>query len=96
MAKAGAYEWVEVESYMPDRTSGLHGKVHIRPVAGGKFSPNLHVECSKGLSDTKRHPLGTVFRIKAKLTDREGGGEFLYSSWQWKYEIVSRPPQPPM
>ena len=72
MAKAGAYEWVEVESYMPDRTSGLHGKVHIRPVAGGKFSPDLHVECSK-------------------LTDREGGGEFLYSYWGWDYEVVSRP-----
>lgn len=94
MAKAGDYEWVEVESYMPDRTSGLHGKVHIRPVAGGKFSPDLHVECSKGLSDTKRHPLGTVFRIKAKLTDREGGGEFLYSYWGWDYEVVSRPHQP--
>lgn len=55
--------------------------------------PDLHVECSKGLSDTKRHPLGTVFRIKAKLTDREGGREFLYSYWGWDYEVVSRPHQ---
>lgn len=91
MAKPGEYEWVEVESYLPDQKGGLHGRVHIRPLAGGKYSPDLHVECSKGLSDTKRHPIGTTFLIKAKLTDREGGGEFLYSYWGWDYEVVSSP-----
>lgn len=91
MAKPGEYDWVEVESYVPDQKGGLHGRVHIRPLAGGKYSPDLHVECSKGLSDTKRHPIGTTFRIKAKLTDREGGGEFLYSYWGWDYEVVSSP-----
>jgi len=91
MAKAGDYEWVEVESYLPLSTDGLHGKVHVRPTPGGKFSPDLHVECSKKLSDTKVNPVGTIFRLQAKLTDREGGGEYLYSSWQWKYEVVRRP-----
>ena len=83
------YEWVEVESFVPGNTGGLHGKVHIRPVGGGAYPSDLRVECSKKLSDTKRYPLGTRFRIWAKLTDREGGGQFLYSSWQWKYDVVS-------
>lgn len=91
MAKATDYEWVEVESYLPDRTSGLHGKVHIRPVAGQRHRPDLHVECSKRLSTD--YPVGTRFRILAKLTDREGGGDYLYSSWRWKYEVLSRPDQ---
>lgn len=82
------YELVEVESYMPDRTSGLHGKVHIRPVPGQKHPTTLRVECSKTLSDLTRYPLGTRFVINAKLTDREGGPPFLYSSWRWKYDVV--------
>jgi hypothetical protein len=80
------YEWVDVESYVETLTSGLHGKVHIRPLPGQRFSPELRVECSKRL--VRDYPLGTRFRILAKLTDREGGGEFLYSSWRWKYDVL--------
>lgn len=80
------YVMVEVESYISDRTSGLHGKVHIRPCAGQGYPANMHVECSKDLS--RKHPLGTRFRIRAKLTDREGGGEFLYSYFGWKYLVI--------
>ena len=80
------YQWVEVESYVPDRRSGLHGRVHIRPVSGGPFSSDLHVECSKKMS--RDYPVGTRFRIWAKLTDREGGGQFLYTYWGWKFDVV--------
>lgn len=82
------YEWVEVESYVADRTSGLHGKVHIRPVPGFRFDPSLQVECSKQM--IRNYPVGTRFRIWAKLTDRLGGREFLYSSYRWKYHVISR------
>ena len=74
MAKDNPYIYVIVESYIPDKTSGLHGKVHIRPAKGQKYDQSLHVRCSKMLS--KDYPVGTKFRIKAKLTDREGGGFF--------------------
>ncbi|SPU42441.1 hypothetical protein [Brevundimonas diminuta] len=43
------------------------------------------------MSDTSRYKVGTIFRIKAKLTDREGGGKFLYSSWRWPFDVVSTP-----
>ena len=36
------------------------------------------------------HPAGTVFRITGKLTDREGGTPFLYTSYRWAYTVVSR------
>ncbi|MBI1425585.1 MAG: hypothetical protein GC149_19290 [Gammaproteobacteria bacterium] len=86
------YQYVVVESYLPNRRSGLHGPVHIRPVAGQGFPTIMHVECSKELSNTNRYPLGTQFRLRAKLTDLKGGGEFLYSSWRWKYEVLGQAP----
>jgi hypothetical protein len=83
------YQLVEVESYLPAKTSGLHGKVHIRPCEGQGFPRNMHVECSKSLS--RNYPVGTRFRIRAKLTDREGEGDFLYSYFGWKYDVLSKP-----
>lgn len=80
------YQMVLVESYLPTGTAGLHGKVHIRPLSGQGFPTSMHVECSKKLS--KDYPVGTIFRIRAKLTDREGEGDFLYSYFGWEYEVV--------
>lgn len=79
MAKTGPYRTVIVESFIPNATSGRHGLVHIRPVSGQVFSTNLFVECSKRLMDTSRYPLGTKFKLQAKLTDRLGGTSFLYA-----------------
>ena len=84
------YRWVEVESYVPGqerRATGIHGRVHIRPCEGQGFPADMHVECSKKLSEN--YPVGTRFRIRAKVTDREGGREFLYSYFGWKYEVIS-------
>jgi hypothetical protein len=86
MAQCNPYEIVLVESYIPGEQSGRHGKVHIRPVAGGKYPSTLAVECSKKLS--RDYPVGTKFMLQAKITDREGGGEYLYSSYRWEYEVV--------
>lgn len=86
MAQQNAYEALIVESYRPAQTSGLHGAVHMRPIAGQGYDTALQVECSKRL--TADYPVGTRFRIKAKLTDREGGGAYLYSSWRWPVEVI--------
>jgi hypothetical protein len=86
MAKPGEpYRYVVVESYR-ESGSGLHGDVHIRPVPGEGFPRGMRVECSKSLS--RDYPVGTRFKIKAKLTDKENGGEFLYSYFRWKLEVV--------
>lgn len=87
MAKSNEpYHMVLVESYRPNSKSGLHGDVHIRPRPGQGFPTTMHVECSKSLS--RNYPVGTVFRIRPKLTDREGSGDFLYSYFGWKYDVV--------
>lgn len=81
------YRLVVVESY-PETGSGLHGKVHIRPLPGGPYPVNTRVECPREMRDVRRYKLGTKFRIKVKLTDREGGGEFLYSHHSWPFEVL--------
>ena len=83
------YREVIVESFKLGG-SGLHGDVHIRPIAGQGFADGLRVECSKRLSSSE-FPVGTRFRIRAKLTDKEYGGEFLYSYFGWKFQVLSRP-----
>ena len=86
MTKPGEpYRYVVVQSYR-ESGSGLHGDVHIRPVPAQGFPPGMRVACSKSLSHD--YPVGTKFRIKAKLTDKEDGGEFLYSYFGWKFEVV--------
>ncbi len=74
----GHYEEVEVESYVPANTGGLHGEVHIRPSPGQRFPITMHVSCSRSLK--RDYPVGTRFLLLAALTDREGGGQFLYSN----------------
>jgi hypothetical protein len=85
------YRYLIVESYYPSSTAGLHGPIHIRPIAGQLFPTDLHVECSKDLVDPKKYPVGTRFWIRAKLTDREGRGEFLYSYFGWPVTVISTP-----
>lgn len=83
------YQPLIVESYMPVSTAGRHGTVHIRPIAGQIFPQDLFVECNKSLS--RDYPVGTRFKLCAKLTNRQGGVEFLYSYFGWKVEVVSKP-----
>lgn len=66
--------------------SGKHGKVHIRPVAGQGYSTDLLVEGNKAIS--KNYEVGTKFEVTAKLTDRKGGGEYLYTSYKWRFEVI--------
>ena len=35
------------------------------------------------------YSVGTKFRIRVKLTDREGSTPFLYSSYKWPFEMFS-------
>ncbi len=81
-----SYKTIRVESFKAGSTSGLHGSIHIRPLANQGFSTSLHVECSKKL--TRDYPVGTIFEIQVKLTDRQGGGEYLYSSYKWPFTVI--------
>ena len=84
-----SYRYVIVESFVPSDTSGKHGPVHIRPLGGQGLPNTLFVSCSKRTRDLKKYPLGTKFKIMAKLTDGETRGEYLYSRPQDPIVVVS-------
>jgi hypothetical protein len=69
-----AYREVAVESFIDRR-----GVLRLRPMAGQAFAPSLPVHAARALSDPARYPPGTRFLLNAKLTDRLGGPQFLYS-----------------
>jgi hypothetical protein len=48
----------------------------------------MRVECSSKMRDN--YPPGTVFIVQAQISDREGGTPFLYTHYNWPYEIVDR------
>jgi hypothetical protein len=81
----GKYEQVIVETYS-GRKPNKSSTIHVRPTEGQVFSADIDVECSRKMRED--HPIGTKFRIYAKVTDREGGKPFLYSSYMWPYEVI--------
>lgn len=79
------YYQIVVETYRISG-SGLHGDVHVRPVEGERFPQSLHVRFPKALRHA--HPIGTRFRIYAKVTDKEGGNDFVHTHHNWDVEII--------
>ena len=53
------------------------GELRIRPLPGQAFATSLRVQCSRKLRED--YPTGTVFKLSAKMTDRQGGEPFLYA-----------------
>jgi hypothetical protein len=77
-----------VETYR-ESGSGLHGDIHVRPVAGQQVSQNLRVRFPKALRFA--HPIGTRFLVYAKLTDKEGGSDFVHTNHAWDVEVLGEP-----
>ena len=65
---------------------GERRSIRVRPIPGEAFPPTINVECSRSMR--MQYRVGTRFRICAKLTDKEGGQPFLYSRYDWPFEIV--------
>lgn len=87
MKKDQNYAEIIVESYKPKVNKGYHGEVHIKPIAGQEpYTEDMHVACSKVLSEN--YPVGTKFKIKAKITSKEGGKPFAYCHYSWPYDVL--------
>ena len=81
-----AYQQVVVETYS-EINSGKSSRIHVRPMSGEVFPTYMDVECSHAMR--MAHPVGTKFRIHAKVIDKEGGKPFLYTRFDWPYEKVN-------
>lgn len=79
------YKQVVVETYFEIK-GGKSSRIHVRPVSGQIYPTTMDVECSRTMR--KAYPIGTKFKIYAKETDRNGGKPFLYSHFDWPFEVV--------
>lgn len=66
---------------------GTSSTIRVKPLPGQGFPEDAFVACSKDMR--VRHPIGTKFQIRAKVTTREGGTPFLYSNFLWPYKVVN-------
>jgi hypothetical protein len=78
-----------VETYIPASTSGKHGEVHVRPVAGQGFSTELLVRCNRGIH--RHRPVGTRFLIVAMLTANKDGKQYFSSHPSREYTVLDEP-----
>jgi hypothetical protein len=69
--------------------SGLHGDIHVRPIAGQQLPQSLRVRFPKALRHA--HEIGTRFLVYAKLTDKDGGNEFVHTNHAWDVEVLGKP-----
>ena len=63
-------------------------KVRARVLPGQGVATDRKVECSEGMRLS--HPVGSYFKVRCKVTNREGGTPFLYRHYNWAYELVSQ------
>ena len=87
MAKNSDYTEIIVETFQSSARSAGHQGILVRPAPKQKYPQTLMVECSRKLNTD--YPVGTQFKLLVKLTDRQGSGPFLYSSYKWPFEVVS-------
>lgn len=99
MALKQSYYELWFESFLLENISGHTSPVQLRLASDESVPTAIQEECEKrGVDpysiltecnkDFFNYPVGTRFCLKAKLTDRKGGGLFFYSSYRWKpFEI---------
>lgn len=81
-----AYDFIVVESYLHSGGGSKHS-IRCRPIKGQGLPTHLNVECSSVMR--KSHPVGTQFRIRARVTNREGT-PFIYTYHNWPWAVVER------
>lgn len=81
-----SYREVIIETFS-NHGESTDAKVRARPVEGQGYDTNMRVECSRSMR--KNHPVGTKFKLLAKVSSRQGGKEFLYSPVNAKYKVIN-------
>lgn len=71
-----------------ERWRAVTKRIRARPLSGQGYPISMHVECSARMREA--YPVGTVFVVEAQEKSRAGGSVFLYSSWQWRYDVMDR------
>ena len=101
MALKQGYYKLCFKSFTLKNTSGHRDSIQLKISLGQNIPNEIFIECASRsaspnelLTECSRsffheYPVGTKFLLKAKLTDRKGGGLFFYSYPGWKpFQII--------
>ena len=80
------YLYVIIETYYATGEASKHS-IRARPLPSQNFPTSMKVECSSKMRNS--HPVGTKFKIKAKVKATNELQPCLYTSFKWEYQIVS-------
>lgn len=65
---------------------GSNKSVRASPIEGQGLDTSMKVECSSSMR--KNNPIGSLFLLQAKVTDKEGT-PFLYAHYNTPYKIIT-------
>ena len=83
----GHYKLTAIETFEnPGEPSG--SAIRARPLAGQGYSTDLRVECSSMMR--RNYPVGTVFIVEAQLKENSVGTQYLYTHYNWPFEVVDK------
>src|SRR5213594_2405216 len=103
MALKQSYYCLWFVSFRLSSTSGHRDAVQLKLKRHQTLPPEIAAECKVRsqnpfslLTECNRdyftnYPVGTEFLLKARLTDREGGTMFFYSSYHWPAIEIVKP-----
>jgi len=81
-----SYRYFIIQTYENHGESSSK-KIRAKALEGQGVATDRKVECSEEMRLS--HPVGTLFKVECKVTDREGSMPFLYRHYSWSYEIVN-------
>ena len=82
----GSYRKVIIQTFRSSG-GGSSKSVRARPIDGQGLDVSMKVECSSSMR--KKHPIGSLILLDAKIKNREGGIPFLYAHFNSPYKIIS-------
>ena len=81
------YDIIIVKSVLTNER-GKHGPIHIKPLKNQEpYLDTMFVQCSKVLSND--FPVGTKFKIRAKIVCPIGKRPFVSSHYTWQFEVLT-------
>lgn len=81
------YSYIIVES-VHCKLNGQHGNIHLRPLPGQyPYTPDMFVESPNSMK--LDYPVGTRFKVRAKIIHKASGTSFIYTHYTWPFEVLN-------
>tara|TARA_Y100001968_G_scaffold296089_1_gene303992 strand:- start:431 stop:733 length:303 start_codon:yes stop_codon:yes gene_type:complete len=61
--------------------------IRVNPLPEQGLPVETNVECSTKMR--RQYPIGTIFKLRCRVTDKEGGTKFLFSHFSWPFEVLT-------